>query len=101
LDSGLIRLIFFLLLFFIGGGLYSLLISYFTKRRILRYLPTYVLLGVSFYLLYLIYFKELEGFLDLGYLILVFVSVAFILGNVFSNLAINLYRKKKSGASSK
>lgn len=100
LDSGLIRLIFFLLLFLIGGAVYSLIISNFSKSRILRYLPTFILLVVSFYLLYLIYFQELEGFLDLGYLMLVFVATAFIFGNVFSNLMINLYRKNKSGASS-
>jgi hypothetical protein len=100
LDSGLIRLIFFLLLFLIGGAVYSLIISYFSKSRILRYLPTFILLVVSFYLLYLIYFQELEGFLGLGYLMLVFAAAAFIFGNVFSNLMINLYRKNKSGASS-
>ncbi|MGB4588743.1 MAG: hypothetical protein WBI17_05840 [Clostridiaceae bacterium] len=101
MDPGLIRLVFFLLLFLFGGLVYSLLISYFTKNRILRYLPTYVLLVTILYLLYLIYFQELEGFQGLGYLILVFAAVAFIFGNVFTNLMINLYRKNKSRASSK
>ena len=100
LDSGLIRLIFFLLLFLIGGAVYSLLISYFTKSRILRYLPTFILLAVSVYLLYQIYYVELDGFLDLGYLMLIFIAVAFIIGNVLSNFFINLYRKNKSGRSS-
>lgn len=101
LDSGLIRLIFILLLFLLGGAVYSLLISYFTKSRILRYLPTFILLVVSFYLLYLIYFTELEGFLDLGYLMIVFIATAFIFGNISTNLIINFYRNKKSKADSK
>lgn len=96
MDTGLIRLIFFLLLFIIGGAVYSLLVSYFTRSSILRYLPTFILLVVSFYLMYQIYFVELEGFLDLGYLILVFMAVAFILGNVLTNLIINQYRKRKA-----
>ena len=100
LDSGLIRLIFFLLLFLLGGAVYSFLISYFTNSRTLRYLPTFILLAVSFYLLYLIYFTELEGFLDLGYLMIVFIATAFIFGNIFTNLIINFYRKNKSGRGS-
>lgn len=100
MDSGLIRLIFILLLFLLGGAVYSLLISYFTKSRILRYLPTFILLAVSFYLLYLIYFTELEGFLDLGYLMIVFIATAFIFGNIFTNLIINFYRNRKSKADS-
>ena len=101
MDSGLIRLILFLLLFLMGGVIYSLLISYFTKSRILRYLPTLILLILSFYFLYLIYFTELEGFLDLGYLLIVFMATAFIFGNVLANLVINVYRKKKSRTSSR
>ncbi len=101
MDSGLIRLILFLLLFLMGGVIYSLLISYFTKSRILRYLPTLILLILSFYFLYLIYFTELEGFLDLGYLLIVFMATAFIFGNVLTNLIINLYRRKKSRTSSR
>lgn len=96
MDSGLIRLIFFLLLFIIGGAVYSLLVSYFTRSSFLRYLPTFILLVVSIYLIYQIYFVELEGFLGLGYLMLVFMAMAFILGNVLTNLIINQYKKSKA-----
>lgn len=95
MDTATLRLIFYILLFILGGAVYSLVISNFTRNWILRYLPS---LAGSFlipYLIYRMYFGNLEGFLPLAYLIFIFTVAAVILGNVFANIIIRL--REKSG----
>ena len=95
MDSGTLRLVGVLLLFIIGGALYSFVMSYFTKNNILRFLPSAAGIIVIPYLLYRMYFGNLEGFLPLAYLLFIFMITAVIFGNVLSNIVINIVKKRK------
>lgn len=94
MDQGTIRYLLLLLVFIAGGGIYSFLFSKITRNAILLYLPT-ILGGLgALYFLYLIYFTQLEGFLDIAYFIMVTLLVAVILGNVIVNLFTAKGRKR-------
>ncbi len=95
MDSGTLRLIGVILLFIIGGALYSLIMSYFTKNNILRFLPSVAGILIIPYLLYRMYFGNLEGFLPLAYLLFIFMITSVIFGNVLSNIVINFAKKRK------
>jgi len=95
MDSGTLRLIGVILLFIIGGALYSIIMSYFTTNNILRFLPSVAGIIIIPYLFYRMYFGDLEGFLPLAYLLFIFMITSVIFGNVLSNIVINIARKRK------
>lgn len=96
MDNGNFRLILILLLFATGGALYSIVISYFTPNRIWRYLPSMAGVFLISYLLYRMYYGNLEGFLPLAYLLFIFLITAVILGNVAAGIIISYRKKNKS-----
>ncbi|MFH5837191.1 hypothetical protein ACHAL6_14110 [Proteiniclasticum sp. C24MP] len=95
MDSGTLRLIGLMLLFIVGGGLYSLVMSYFTKNSLLRFLPSIAGIILIPYLIYQMYYGNLEGFLPLAYLLFVFMILSVILGNTLTNIVLNVIRKRK------
>lgn len=95
MDSGTLRLIGVILLFIVGGVLYSIIMSYFTSNNFLRFLPSVVGIILIPYLLYRMYFGNLEGFLPLAYLLFIFMITSVIIGNVLSNIIINTAKKRE------
>lgn len=96
MDNGTLRLFLYLLLFLAGGAAYSMLLSYFTKNWVLRYLPSLISLLLIPYLVYNMYFGNLEGFLPLAYFIFALTVFAVMVGNVLANLLFDRRQKKKT-----
>lgn len=96
MDNANLRLILVMLLFILGGAVYSLVISYFTRNRILRFLPSIAGVFMIPYLLYRMYYGNLEGFMPLAYLLFIFLITAVILGNVAAGVIISYRNRKKS-----
>ncbi|HBT18795.1 MAG TPA: hypothetical protein DEA52_01920 [Clostridiaceae bacterium] len=92
MDNGTLRLVLIILLLIFGGGLYSYVIVRFTKNKPLVFLPTILGILLSVYLIYQIYFGNLEGFLSLGYFLLVLMILAGVLGNALAGI---LFLKKR------
>lgn len=95
MDNANLRLILIMLLFIFGGALYSVIIAYFTKNRILRFLPSITGVFLIPYLLYRMYYGNLEGFMPLAYLLFIFMITAVILGNVLAGVIISFRNSKK------
>lgn len=95
MDSGTLRLIGLMLLFITGGALYSLIMSYFTRNPILRFLPSIGGTILVPYLIYQMYFGDLEGFMPLAYLLFIFMILAVVMGNAVTNIVINIMRRRK------
>lgn len=93
MDSSNIRLFLVFGGFFLGGALYSILVSLITKNTIARYLPS--LLGIL--LLAYNVFKLLtvpdEGFLHIGYVLTMVLIGLVMLGNIILNLIIRARRR--------
>ncbi|MBO1265727.1 hypothetical protein J3A84_11870 [Proteiniclasticum sp. SCR006] len=95
MDNGTLRLIGLMLLFMLGGGLYSLVMSYFTKNNLLRFLPSLAGIILIPYLIYQMYYGNLEGFMPLAYLLFIFMILSIIIGNVLANIIVNILQKRK------
>lgn len=95
MDNGTLRLVGLMLLFMVGGGLYSLVMSYFTKNNLLRFLPSLAGVILIPYLIYHMYYGNLEGFMPLAYLLFIFMILSIIIGNVLANITVNILRKRK------
>lgn len=95
MDNANLRLILIMLLFIFGGALYSVIIAYFSKNRILRFLPSITGVFLIPYLLYRMYYGNLEGFMPLAYLLFIFMITAVILGNVLAGVIISFRNRKK------
>lgn len=95
MDNGTLRLVGLMLLFMVGGGLYSLVMSYFTKNNLLRFLPSLAGAILIPYLIYQMYYGNLEGFMPLAYLLFIFMILSIIIGNVLANITVNILRKRK------
>lgn len=88
------RLILILLALMAVGAVMSLLLSKFFKRKWIWYSPS--MIGTLFIVYYLlkIQFVEMEGFGELGYLIIIFMLIAIVTGNILTNLFIVMKRNK-------
>lgn len=96
MDNANLRLILILLMLISGGAVYSFVIAYFSKNRILRFLPSIAGVFIIPYLLYRMYYGNLEGFLPLAYLLFIFMITAIIFGNVLAGVIISYRNRKKS-----
>ncbi|WP_312654547.1 hypothetical protein [Proteiniclasticum sp.] len=95
MDNSNLRLILLMLLFIFGGALYSVIIAFFTKSKILRFLPSIAGVFIIPYLIYRMYYGNLEGFMPLAYLIFIFMITAVILGNVLAGVIISYRNRSK------
>ncbi len=89
------RIILLLIGLMAGGGLVSVILSKLIKVRWIWYIPTFISLSVIMYLQYKISFSHLEGFLELAYILQIFMLLAFILGNILVNIIMHFRIKKK------
>ena len=76
-----------------AGAVTSLLLSRFFRKKWVWYFPS--MIGVIFIINYSlkIQLENLEGFEELGYLIINFMVLAVMIGNVFTNVLIARRRK--------
>lgn len=96
MDTGILRLLFVLVLLFLAGGMYSFISSLFTKNKWVRLLPTLLSLLLIPYLLYQTYFGNLEGFLPLAYLLFIFILAAVVFGNLVGNFIFRKFPEKRT-----
>jgi len=96
MDTGILRLLFLLVLLFLAGGMYSFVSSLFTKNKWVRLLPTLLSLLLIPYLLYQTYFGNLEGFLPLAYLLFIFMLAAVVFGNLVGNFIFRKFPEKRT-----
>lgn len=79
----------------IAGAVMSLLLSRFFRKKWVWYFPSVIgVLVVTFFSLK-IHFENLEGFEELGYIMIMLMVVAVMIGNLLTNVLIVLRRKKK------
>lgn len=75
------------------GAVMSLLLSKFFIKKWLWYFPSVIGVLVIIYFSLKIQFETLEGFEELGYIIIIFMVAAVMIGNLLTNVLIFLKRK--------
>ncbi len=91
------RLVWLMMGILIGGVVVSILLTKFINIKWIWYIPSFISMIFIIYLAYEIKFGQLEGFNDLGYFLMILMLVAFIMGNILTNVIIHFRRKKKEG----
>jgi len=79
----------------IAGAVMSLLLSRVYKKKWVWYLPSVIGVIVVAFLSLKIQFENLEGFEELGYIMIMFMVIAVMIGNLLTNVLIVLRRRKK------
>lgn len=79
-----------------AGVVMSLLLSRFFRKKWVWYLPSIIGVILIAYYSLKIQFQELEGFEELGYVILTYIVLAVMVGNLMTNVFI-LRRRKTRG----
>lgn len=77
------------------GVLLGFILYKFIKKSWVKFLPGFIGLSVIAYLLYQIYFTNLEGFTGLGYMLLAMIIGVFVLGNFIFGWIINWKKKER------
>lgn len=94
INDGNFRIILILLVLTLAGMGVSLFVTRFMKNKYAWNIPSIGGIVLITYLGHKIKYGNLEGFADLAYFLLIIMTIAFIIGNSFSNLII--YKKIKS-----
>lgn len=79
-----------------AGVVMSLLLSRFFRKKWVWYLPSIIGVILIAYYSLKIQFQELQGFEELGYVILTYIVLAVMVGNLMTNVFI-LRRRKTRG----
>lgn len=79
-----------------GAGISYLLASFFSRKWV-WYIPSMVGVCIIAFLTYKIETVDMEGFEELGYVIMSLFAFVFILGNLMTNVLITLRRRNKRG----
>lgn len=78
-----------------AGAVMSLLLSRFFRKKWVWYFPSVIgVLVITFFSLK-IHFEYMEGFEELGFIIINFMVAAVMMGNLLTNVLIVLRRRKK------
>ncbi|MBW8382886.1 MAG: hypothetical protein K0M69_10260 [Youngiibacter sp.] len=93
MDSSTIRLILILGAFFLGGGIYSIIVSLFTRNVYIRHIPSFLGAAVILYYVYQLMTTTPEGFRDIAYILSVIMIGFVIFGNVITNIIVNMRRR--------
>lgn len=78
------------------GVVSSILLAKFIKIKWIWYIPSAISGGVVAYLSYKIKFGNLEGFIELGNILMIFMLLAFMIGNIITNIVVHFRRKSKN-----
>ena len=79
----------------IGGVVMSLLLSRYARKIWVWYIPSMIgVVVISYYSLF-IELNNLEGHVELGYIFLIFMIAAVMLGNILANIFVVLRRRAK------
>lgn len=87
------RLVLIILALITAGAVMSLLLSRYVKRIWVWYIPSMVGVLVITYYTLKIQFETMEGFEEIGYVILSLMVIAIMIGNLLTNVVIHLRRR--------
>ncbi|MPW24677.1 hypothetical protein GC105_02565 [Alkalibaculum sp. M08DMB] len=78
-----------------AGVVMSLLLSRYVRKKWVWYIPSVIGVFVITYYSLKIQFENLDGHEELGYIILILMMIAVMIGNLLTNVLINLRRRTK------
>jgi hypothetical protein len=87
------RVVLTILALMTAGAVMSLLLSRFFRKKWVWYFPNVIGVLVIIFFSLKIQFENLEGFEELGYIIIIFMVAAVMIGNLLTNVLIVLRRK--------
>ncbi|WP_423189856.1 hypothetical protein ACO1PF_02890 [Alkalibacterium sp. f15] len=93
------RVALLILVLMTGGAAISFLLSKFFNKKWVWYVPSMIGVLVITYVTFRIETENMEGFEELGYVILTLMVATFMIGNLLTNVIIYLRRRKKNGMS--